>query len=428
MDTPVTTKNSVDKQSASGSGVHKRKAEEEGIAGSKKLEKRGRVSFTPGTATKNLRRTTPARGKTVSAMAEEGKKDVQIDSPARRTLEKLFKDLGSSLTESLTKKMSEDFRSSMSAVSEKVDRNSENIVKIQDTIQRLERNSVESEKRIEERINRLAGTDRDQRISTSSSGYGEDSPFAAELEIARRREESTHDEQYELARRTLRLWPVNDEDDTKTHREAIRFVRTKLKVDESDCRDVDFIRVRRTQQARKAAIQHEVAVTFLDKHVRDVVAAHGKNLSDFVDSNGRPTAGMRIEYPSHLGRVFRDLDWYGREMRIRHGQGTRRNIKFNDDESTLYIDVCLPREEQWHRIPHQEAKNFRTKTMSERAKQSRLSLEGPMPVNAQDKNPNKTPLGAPNRYQPSGWGGSAGSWGGDSGGRSHAYTSPRRRE
>lgn len=276
---------------------------------------------------------------TSTSAASEGQREGENTSAT--TMEKLFKDLGSSLTQSLTKKMSEDFEASMASMNDKVERNAEDIRKIEQTIQRLERNSIESEKRLEDKMHRLMGQG-EQRLSTSISGYGEDSPFAAELEVTKRKEEATNRDQYEVARRTLRLWPVNDTDESRTKDKAPHFIREKLWVDAADCRDVDVIRVRRTKQARKASIQHEVAVVFLDKHIRDVVALHGKNLSCFTDDRGFPTVGMRINYPSHLGRVFRDLDWYGREMRQRHGSGTRRNVKFSDDELTLYVNVCLP--------------------------------------------------------------------------------------
>ena len=135
------------------------------------------------------------------------------------------------------------------------------------------------------------------------------------------------------------------------------------------------IRVRRTRPVRKSSVRFEVAVMFLDKHVRDVVASHAKNLSRFTDNEGWPTAGLRLEYPSLLGKSFRDFDWYGREMRQRHGKGTRRNKKFNDDDEVLYIDICLPGEDFWHRIPAEEAKRFRERVITEKAQNSRRSLE-----------------------------------------------------
>ena len=334
----------------------KRKADEE-APGAKRTDKRGRAGFTPSAATKVLKRTTPARARATMATPTESSSETQPD--ATKTMEKLFKDLGTSLTTSLTKKLSEDFRESMSTIGNKVEKNAESIERIQETIQRLERNSANSERRLEEKIDKMSDVGKDRpRASTSSSGFGEDSPFALDMDAAGIREEKLHDEQYELARRTLRLWPVNDACEDRLKQEVIRFLRQKLRVDTADCRDVDVMRVRKTIQARKASIKNEVAVVFLDKHVRDVVASHGKNLSAYVDDEGQPTAGMRLEYPSHLGRSFRDLEWYGREMRIRHGPGTRRNVKFNDHDRSLHIDICCllytspsPRDRQKSRMP-----------------------------------------------------------------------------
>ena len=153
-------------------------------------------------------------------------------------------------------------------------------------------------------------------------------------------------------------------------------------MDNQDCRDVDLVRVRRAKQTRKSAVQYEVAVVFIDKHVRDLVASHRRNLAVFTDEKGLPTAGLRLEYPSVLGKVFRDLDWYGREMRSKHSKGTRRNIKFDDTEETMYIYIRLPNETFWHRISHQEAACYRDKIIVERARQSWISLEnGPVGMN-----------------------------------------------
>ena len=63
-------------------------------------------------------------------------------------------------------------------------------------------------------------------------------------------------------------------------------------------------------------------------------------------------------------------------MRVRHGPGTRRNIKFNDDDQTPYIDVCLPDEDNWHKIQHEEAKDYREKRNKEKERDARMSLEG----------------------------------------------------
>ena len=116
--------------------TQKRKAEEEVVI--KTAEKKGRVSYTPGAATRSLKRATPARTKATSASQKEG-----MTAPeSSKTMEKLFRDLGDSLTVSLTKKMSEDFKASMSTVNERVESNTKSIEKINEAIARIENNQL----------------------------------------------------------------------------------------------------------------------------------------------------------------------------------------------------------------------------------------------------------------------------------------------
>ena len=89
-------------------------------------------------------------------------------------------------------------------------------------------------------------------------------------------------------------------------------------------------------------------------------------------------------------------------MRLKHGRGTRRNIKFDDEEETLYIDACLPDTDYWHRINPSEAKEFKTEVMGKRAADSRILLELPFTQNG--SNPNLEPLGRPRNQ---GFGGGA---------------------
>ena len=68
---------------------------------------------------------------------------------------------------------------------------------------------------------------------------------------------------------------------------------------------------------------------------------------------------MRLDYPAHLGSDYRALDAYGARLRSRFGQGMKRSIKFNDDEQTLYMDICLPNSEEWIRVTVGMAKEDR---------------------------------------------------------------------
>ena len=152
---------------------------------------------------------------------------------------------------------------------------------------------------------------------------------------------------------------MRGESDEEIRESALRFIREKMQVDRAELPDEHIFRVRRSKPPRRSRVKWEAIVTFEDRYARDTVAANGRNLADYMDDQGFPTAGTRIDYPSHLGVTFRTLDWYGKEMRKRHSRGTRRNMRFDDDEETLCLDVCLPGDEHRHRVSHDEARRFK---------------------------------------------------------------------
>lgn len=78
--------------------------------------------------------------------------------------------------------------------------------------------------------------------------------------------------------------------------------------------------------------------------------ANATNLSDSGDGEGRPTAGIRLEIPSELEDTFRLLARFGTRLRARHGEGTKRHIKFDDFAGSLYSNVKLPGDLSWTRV------------------------------------------------------------------------------
>ena len=155
---------------------------------------------------------------------------------------------------------------------------------------------------------------------------------------------------------------------------AIRFIRNKLEVPETEVNDDQIVRVRRMQPPRRSMVHLEVCVVFGDKYSRDVIAAHGKNLKDYVNDRGQPTLGMRIQYPDHLGEDFRLLEWYGAELRKMKGPGTRRSIRFNDEDGTIYTDVQLPNTDRWHRVTTEMAREAKAKKKWTQSRESTKAI------------------------------------------------------
>ena len=62
-----------------------------------------------------------------------------------------------------------------------------------------------------------------------------------------------------------------------------------------------------------------------------------------------------MEIPDSLIGIRRVLDKHGHSLKKIHGPGFRRNVKFDDGELSLYMDVCLPNENDWMRIDYADA-------------------------------------------------------------------------
>ena len=147
---------------------------------------------------------------------------------------------------------------------------------------------------------------------------------------------------YWWSRKCLKIWPVDGENKEEMYKFLELFIRTKLKiptgiVDAKDIADVRRCRIGRGQKARG-----EILVVFSDVESRDLTASYARNLGEFTDGNNRPTAGLRPDIPSFLGGVHRTLLQYGFGLKTRYKSGFKRNIRFEDAELSLVIDICLP--------------------------------------------------------------------------------------
>lgn len=97
-------------------------------------------------------------------------------------------------------------------------------------------------------------------------------------------------------------------------------------------------------------VKNEVIVLFRDVNSRDEAMSAAAKIAPYVDPQGLATAGMRLEVPPRLQQEFRVLYKYGQMLWTRHGQGTRRHIKFDDPTRSLYLNVKLPGDEAWSKV------------------------------------------------------------------------------
>ena len=172
---------------------------------------------------------------------------------------------------------------------------------------------------------------------------------------------------YLKARRSVRIWPVNRQDEDSLWKGTGEFIHEALKIPECDVSQEDIESVVAVPDPRfpGSNVNNEALVTFFCPRKRDVLLSNSPHLSSFVDGAGRPTAGIRLEIPAELDDTFRLLSRFGTRLRARHGEGTKRHIKFDDTDASLFINVKLPGDDMWSRVSPAMAKADLTQTTRE---------------------------------------------------------------
>ena len=141
-------------------------------------------------------------------------------------------------------------------------------------------------------------------------------------------------------RRSLRLWPVPE----ATEAGVKKFLSEKLAMNESFTEeDMGPITVKRNIE-KKPKNKNEVCVIFDTKQVRDTFKAQGPNLANY-----REEAGMRLQIPDNLQKDFKALMSMAYELKQKNKE-LRRNIKFDEENLGLFMDVQTEKEGDWKRI------------------------------------------------------------------------------
>ena len=155
---------------------------------------------------------------------------------------------------------------------------------------------------------------------------------------------------FEIARRSVRLWPIPGSSVEELWEGVGDFLHGQLAIPADDVCQDDVETVERVVEALPGNVRDEVLVTFYDKKKRVKVMVSSTNLAGYIDGEGKPTAGTRLEVPPELQDTFRLLSRFGTRLRARHGDGTRRHIKFDDFHGSLFANVKLPGDTSWTKV------------------------------------------------------------------------------
>ena len=156
---------------------------------------------------------------------------------------------------------------------------------------------------------------------------------------------TTREDKYWLARRQLRMWPIVGDDLDQSVRVLLK---TKLLMQDARVDALSFDV--RLVNVPSGAAQNQAIVTFASVADRDGVRAKASNLAGPDRS-----VGCQLEPPDHLRgqyKAFQSLAYCLKKKT----PGLKRNIKFNDLEQTLTMDIKTG--DEWKTVEHATAKSI----------------------------------------------------------------------
>ena len=265
--------------------------------------------------------------------------------------------------------------SDLQTVIQKVDENAANFTRLSLRIKELEVKLADKRLEAEHKLTDLVRRELDERNvprierpvdpmsaleSASSSSGSIAGPRGTRALVDRRinpSREAGRARQFEIARRSLKIWPIEGDDEQSLRAGVESFLTGALMMDTDDIDGLEILRVTRAREARYGDAYLETIVEFGSADARDVVAGLGYKLSAYTQGT-RPTAGIRMVVPPFLAATFRTLQNVAFNLRREHGNGTKRHIKFEEDCDDLYLEVRLEGSRHWSKIDSALAKEI----------------------------------------------------------------------
>ena len=296
-------------------------------------------------------------------------------------------------------------------VMERVDQNAANITLMNIKVKELEVKLANKELAAEHRIRDIVGAVIDEKekaletrtmsaLETCSSDLSGPMHASQRNQDNRRLQDEGRRKQYEKSRRSLRLWPIQGNNDDEMREEVEAFLAGALLFSSEEITEFGIGHIRRIPPTRNnmTGIRQEVCVTFATVEARDTISRKGFLLSSYVTPDLKPTAGMRMDVPPFLMSTFNLLRGMGFDLRRQHGKGTRKYVKFDDTRCDLFLEVRPEGSTSWIRIDSDMAREHRRENDQ---KSLRRLLQHNFTSSAADTtgaiSPTSSHLDAPNR-------------------------------
>ena len=268
-----------------------------------------------------------------------------------------------SYMENNTHKMIDALAASVGAITRRVDDNAAKLDKHTEAIEKQAEAQSANKASIDDILKRLNRLEKDPR---------------GHYETVVNQTKAVLSKEYLDARRALRLWPIVGHNENTVWEAVGDFIHTTLSIPHTDINQECIESITRVQDpVAVGTVKDEVLVVFFDAKDRDLVMSDAAGLASHVDATGKPTAGIRLEIPPELVSTFRLLSRFGTRLRARHGDGTRRHIKFDNFAGSLYANIKLPGDLSWTRItPEMARRDLEASFQKEReSAQERMAIK-----------------------------------------------------
>ena len=269
------------------------------------------------------------------------------DNDLREFLNQKFESLASKKDIQIVITDIEGVRHNVTEIQDKVRNNTEDIARLQTAVEKISRTPAVIDLPQEDRLAHRG------RPSTSPLtprlGMGRPIPTfitgasCEAQDLARRTK-------YDESLRTIRIWPILGESQERIRQNLEDFLKNCLLQTSSEVELLGIERVTRVRNQPSQRIHNEVRVTMNRQWAREHIASKGRMLADYVDSENRPTAGIRMDIPDFLATDFRTLDRYGVRMRNTHGKLTKKYVKYDESNLSLILELRLPGDSAWMKI------------------------------------------------------------------------------
>ena len=174
-------------------------------------------------------------------------------------------------------------------------------------------------------------------------------------------QEKAQIEKYDRARRSLKIWPIAGRTREELESNLRDFLNRALGITGERMDELGIERMERTGIPDNETVHNELRIILSSTEARDYIYSRGPRLARYVDEDKKPTAGFRVEVPDYLAGEWRLLDDLGYRLKREHGPGTKKYIKYDDYNYSLYLEVRLPGSSNWTRISPESADRMKRK-------------------------------------------------------------------